>query len=56
MSMDYLLTDAQWMRIAPLPPGREGTKEGRGQDNCRFMEAVLWLLRNDCRWWALPAA
>ena len=54
--MDYLLTDAQWARIAPLLPGREGTKGGRGQDNRRFVEAVLWLLRNGCRWRALPAA
>lgn len=54
--MDYLLTDAQWARIAPLLPGREGTKGGRGQDNRRFVEAVLWLLRNGGRWRALPAA
>ena len=54
--MDYLLTDAQWARIAPLLPGREGTKGGRGQDNRRFVEAVRWLTRNGCRWRALPAA
>lgn len=54
--MDYLLTDAQWARIAPLLPGREGTSGGRGQDNRRFVEAVLWLARNGCRWRALPAA
>jgi len=53
--MDYLLTDAQWARIAPLLPGREGCKGGRGQDNRRFVEAVLWLARNGCRWRALPA-
>jgi transposase len=54
--MEYLLTEAQWARIALLLPGREGTKGGRGQDNCRFVEAVLWLLRNGCRWRARPAA
>jgi transposase len=52
--MEFLLTDAQWARIAPLLPGREGTKGGRSQDNRRFVEAVLWLLRNGCRWRALP--
>jgi transposase len=53
--MDFLLTDAQWARIAPLLPGREGTSGGRGQDNRCFVEAVLWLTRNGCRWRALPA-
>ena len=53
--MDFLLTEAQWARIAPLLPGREGTSGGRGQDNRRFVEAVLWLTRNGCRWRALPA-
>ena len=54
--MEYLLTDAQWARIAQLLPGRAGTSGGRGQDNRRFVEAVLWLARNGCRWRALPAA
>lgn len=44
--MDYLLTDVQWARIAPLLPGQERKKGGRGQDNRRFVEAVLLLLRN----------
>jgi hypothetical protein len=42
--MNYLLTDAQW-GIALLL-GRKGTKGGRGQDNRRFVEAVLWLVRH----------
>jgi len=53
--MEYQLTDAQWARLAPLLPGRVGTSGGRGQDNRRFVAAVLWLARNGCRWWALPA-
>ena len=48
--MEYLLTDAQWARIASLLPGRVGTQGGCGQDNRRFVEVVLWLLRNSCRW------
>lgn len=48
--MNYLLTDGQWTLIAPLLPSR------RGRDNRHFVEAVLWLLRNGCRWRALPAA
>lgn len=48
--MGYLLTDAQWARLAPLLSGRASTKGNR-----RFVEAVLWLLRNGCRWRAIPA-
>jgi transposase len=54
MGMEYLLTDAQWVRVAPLLPSRAGYKGGRGQNNRRFVEAVLWLARNGCRWRALP--
>ena len=54
--MECLLTDAQWAHLAPLLPGREGCKGGSGQDNRCFVEAVLGLLRNGCRWRALPAA
>ena len=52
--MDKMLTDAQWARLAPLLPGREGTSGGRGRDNRQFVEAVLWLARNGARWRALP--
>ncbi|MEJ7664764.1 MAG: transposase [Hymenobacter sp.] len=48
--MDFLLTEGQWARIAPLLPGRVGTKGGRGQDNRRFVEAGRWRARNGCRW------
>jgi transposase len=54
--MEHLLTDAQWARVALLLPGREGTKGGRGQHNCRFVKAVLWLTCNGCRRRTLPAA
>ena len=53
--METMLTDAQWARLAPLLPGREGTSGGRGRDNRQFVEAVLWLARNGARWRALPA-
>ncbi|SMB80553.1 hypothetical protein SAMN00120144_4007 [Hymenobacter roseosalivarius DSM 11622] len=33
-------------RRAPLLPGREGTSRGRGHDNRRFVETVLWVLLN----------
>ena len=49
-----MLIDAQWARLAPLLPGREGTSGGRGRDYRQFVEAVLWLARNGARWRALP--
>ncbi|GAC1367080.1 MAG: hypothetical protein NVS3B25_04510 [Hymenobacter sp.] len=52
--METMLTDAQWARLAPLLPGREGTSGGRGRDNRQFVEAVRWLARNGARWRALP--
>jgi transposase len=39
------LTDAQWRRIEPLIPGKEGDKGRHGADNRLFVDAVLWLVR-----------
>ena len=41
-----MLTDAQWARLAPLLPGREGNSGGRRRNNHPFVEAVRWLARN----------
>jgi transposase len=40
-----LLNDAQWERIAPLLPGKEGDPGRSGADNRLFIEGVLWLVR-----------
>ena len=53
MGTGYLLAGRQYARVAPPLTGREGTKGGRGYDKCCFVEALLWLLRNDRRWRAL---
>ena len=45
-----LLNDAQWARIAPLLPGKEGDPGRSGEDNRRFMEAVLWIVRAGAPW------
>ena len=49
-----LLSDAQWERIAPLLPGKEGDPGRSGQDNRLFVEAVLWLVRAGAPWRDLP--
>ena len=40
-----LLNDAQWERIAPLLPGEKGDPGRSGEDNRRFVEAVLGIVR-----------
>ena len=52
----YALSDATWQRLAPLLPGRAGTPERSGDDNRRFLDAVVWLARNSGPWRDLPAA
>ena len=49
-----LLNDAQWERIAPLLPGKEGDPGRSGEDNRLFLEAVLWLARIGAPWRDLP--
>ena len=48
------LTDAQWERIAPLVPGKEGDPGRSGEDNRLFLEAVLWVARTGAPWRDLP--
>jgi transposase len=50
-----MLGDAQWERIAPLLPGKEGDPGRSGKDNRLFVEAVLWLVRVGAPWRDLPS-
>ena len=50
-----MLSDAQWKRIEPLCADQEGDVGRTGDDNRRFVEAVLWL-RTDGGTMARPAA
>lgn len=50
-----LLNDAQWERIAPLLPGKEGDPGRSGENNRLFVEAVLWIARAGAPWRDLPA-
>ena len=48
------LTDAQWQRIEQLVPGKEGDRGRHGEDNRRFVDAVLWVARAGAPWRDLP--
>ena len=50
----YEVSDAQWLRIASLLPGK-GTDPGRsGTDNRLFVNGCLWVLRSGAHWCDLP--
>lgn len=49
-----VLTDAQWEQIAPHLPGKEGDPGRTGEDNRRFLEGVLWIVRTGAPWRDLP--
>ena len=54
--MAYLLTEAQWARIAPLLPRRKRSRQGgrpRVADR-PCLEGILWVLRTGARWRDLP--
>jgi transposase len=50
----YELTEVQWRRIEPLLPGRVGTVGRPAEDNRRFVNGVLWVIRSGMRWADLP--
>ena len=50
----YELTSAQWRKIAPLLPGKAGDPGRSGEDNLRFVNGVLWVLRSGAHWHDLP--
>ena len=50
----YELTPAQWRKIAPLLPGKAGDPGRTGEDNLRFVNGVLWVLRSGAHWHDLP--
>lgn len=48
------LSNEQWERVAPLLPGKVGDPGRSGEDNRRFLEAVLWIARTGAPWRDLP--
>jgi transposase len=51
----FVLTDAQWAKMAPLCLGKPSDPGRSGGDNRLFVEAVLWIARTGSPWRDLPA-
>ncbi len=49
------LSNGQWTRIERFCPGKEGDKGRHGEDNCLFVDGVLWIARTGAPWRDLPA-
>lgn len=54
MTKRYELKREQWARIKDQLPGKKSDPGRSGQDNERFVNAVLWVLRSGARWSDLP--
>jgi transposase len=55
MSYTKHLRDDQWDLIEGFLPGKAGDPGRSGEDNRRFVEAVIWIGKNGAKWRALPA-
>jgi transposase len=51
-----ILTDEQWLRVAPQLPGKVGDSGRSAADNRLFLEACLWIARVGAPWRDLPSA
>ena len=54
MSYTKHLREDQWMLIRDALPGKPGDPGRSGEDNRRFVEAVVWIGQNGAKWRALP--
>ncbi len=53
-NLRYELSEGQWRRLESLLPGRVGTVGRPAEDNRRFVNGVLWVIRSGMRWADLP--
>ena len=51
----FVLTDAQWAKMAPYCRGKPTDPGRTGMDGRLFLEAVLWIARTSSPWRDLPA-
>lgn len=54
MARRHELTEEQWQRLEPLLPGKAGDPGRTGEDNRRFVNAVLFVLKTGIPWSDLP--
>ena len=54
MARRHELTDAQWRRIEPFLPGKAGDPGRTGEDNRRFVDATIDVLKTGVPWAGLP--
>lgn len=54
MSELCALRDDQWERIKATLPGKPADPGRSGENNRKFIEAVMWIGRNGARWRSLP--
>ena len=52
--MLYDLRDDQWEAVKDILPGKEGDRGRSGEDNRRFIQAVMWIGRTGAPWRTLP--
>ena len=48
------ISDKLWNKLSPHLPGGSGKVGRRAEDNRRFLDAVLWILRTGAPWRDLP--
>jgi transposase len=54
MTRRYELTDEQWRLMEHLLPGKQGDPGAHGENNRRFVNAVIWIARTSAPWRDLP--
>lgn len=54
MAQRYELTEEQFARIADVLPGKAGDPGRSAEDNHRFVNGVMWVLRTGAHWHDMP--
>ena len=52
---EHDISDAVWVLLEPILPGQRGQWGGIAEDNRRFINGVLWIIRTGAPWRDLPA-